>query len=112
MSSKPGKACLKKDDIIEVIAGKEKGKKGKVLLYVPATQRISIENLNMYKRHMKPSGSNKQGGIIEKEGSMNVSNVLLVCDKCGKGVRIKSKKLEDGKRVRVCRKCNEVLDRT
>ena len=87
------KAYLKKDDIVEVIAGKEKGKKGKVLVYIPATQRISIEKLNMYKRHLKPSASNKQGGIIEKEGSMNVSNVLLVCDKCGKGVRIKSKKI-------------------
>ena len=107
-----GKANLKKDDIVEVIAGREKGKKGKVLHYIPATQRISIEKLNMYKRHTKPSGANKQGGIIEREGSMSVSNVLLVCDKCGKGVRIKSKKLEDGKRVRVCRKCNEVLDRT
>ena len=112
MTQKVGKASLKKDDIVEVITGKEKGKKGKVLMYVPATQRISIEKLNMHKRHMKPSGSNKQGGIIEKEGSMNVSNVLLVCDKCGKGVRIKSKKLEDGKRVRVCKKCNEVLDKT
>jgi large subunit ribosomal protein L24 len=112
MGAKAQKACLKKDDIVEVIAGKEKGKKGKVLLYVPATQRISIEKLNMLKRHTKPSGNNKQGGIIEKEGSINFSNVLLVCDKCGKGVRIKSKKLEDGKRVRVCRKCNEVLDKT
>ena len=112
MGVKQGKARLKKDDIVEVIAGREKGKKGKVLLYTPETQRISIEKLNMFKRHTKPSGNNKQGGIIEKEGSISVSNVLLVCDKCGKGVRTNSKKLEDGKRVRVCRKCNEVLDKT
>jgi len=106
------KLKLKKDDIVEVIAGREKGKKGKILALFPNDGRLTIEKLNMLKRHTKPSAQNKQGGIIEKEGSMSVSNVLLVCDKCGKGVRIKSKKLEDGKRVRVCRKCNEVLDRT
>lgn len=112
MEAKGVKARLKKDDIVQVIAGKEKGKKGRVLMIIPATQRVTIEKLNMYKRHMKPGGANKQGGIIEKEGGINLSNVLLVCDKCGKGVPIKRKKLEDGKRVRVCRKCNEVLDKT
>lgn len=112
MGAKRVKARLKKDDIVQVIAGKEKGKKGRVMMVMPATQRVSIEKLNMHKRHMKPGGANKQGGIIEKEGGINLSNVLLVCDKCGKGVPIKRKKLEDGKRVRVCRKCNEVLDKT
>lgn len=111
MATNLQKRRLKKNDIVEVISGKEKGKKGKVLMIIPETQRLTIEKLNMLKRHTKPGGANKQGGIIEKEGTINISNVLLVCDKCGKGVRVKYKKLEDGKRVRVCRKCNEVLDK-
>ena len=105
------KCHLKKNDIVEVMVGREKGKKGKILLVNPETQRLTIEKLNMLKRHTKPGGANKQGGIVEKEGGINISNVLLVCDKCGKGVRVKRKKLEDGKRVRVCRKCDEVLDK-
>jgi large subunit ribosomal protein L24 len=105
------KNILKKDDIVQIITGKEKGKKGKVLAFFPETGRLTVEKLNMLKRHMKSDGKSRQAGIIEKEGSVHMSNVLIVCDKCGKGVRVKRKKLEDGKRVRVCRKCDEVLDR-
>ena len=102
---------IKKDDIVQVLTGKEKGKKGKVLLLFPGSGKVTIEKLNMLKRHMKSDGKSRQAGIVEKEGSIHVSNVLIVCDKCGKGVRIKRKKLEDGKRVRVCKKCEEVIDR-
>lgn len=105
------KSSLKKDDIVQVTTGKEKGKKGKVLAFFPETGKLTVEKLNMLKRHMKSDGKSRQAGIVEKEGPIHVSNVLLVCDKCGKGVRVKRKKLEDGKRVRVCRKCEEVLDR-
>ena len=105
------KNSLKKDDIVEVIAGREKGKKGKVLAFFPETGKLTVEKLNMLKRHMKSDGKSRQAGIVEKEGSVHLSNVLVVCDKCGKGVRVKRKKLEDGKRVRVCRKCGEVIDR-
>ncbi len=105
------KLKLKKDDIVEVIAGREKGKKGKILMLFPNDGKLTVEKLNMLKRHTKPSAQNKQGGIIEKEGRLAISNVLLVCDKCGKGVRTKRKKLEDGKRVRVCAKCGEVMDK-
>ena len=112
MAQKLRKLNLKKDDIVQIIAGREKGKKGKVLALYASENRLTVEKLNMYKRHMKSDGKSQQGGIVEKEGKLNISNVLLVCDKCGKGVLIKSKKLEDGKRVRVCRKCNEVLDKT
>ena len=105
------KLKLKKDDIVEVIAGREKGKKGKILALFPNDGKLTVEKLNMLKRHTKPSAQNKQGGIVEKEGALAISNVLLVCDKCGKGVRIKRKKLEDGKRVRVCVKCGEVMDK-
>jgi len=104
------KLHLKKDDIVQVMAGREKGKKGKVLNLFPERGRVTIEKLNMYKKHMKPTSQNKQGGILEREGSVHISNVLVVCDKCGKGVRVKRKKLEDGKRVRVCVACGEVLD--
>ena len=102
---------LKKDDIVQVLSGKEKGKKGKILALFPESGKVTIEKLNMLKRHMKSDGKSRQAGIVEKEGSIHISNVLVVCDKCGKGVRVKRKKLEDGKRVRVCRKCEEVIDR-
>ncbi len=105
------KLKLKKDDIVEVIAGREKGKKGKILALYPDERKLTVEKLNMVKRHTKPSAQNKQGGIVEKESRLSISNVMLVCDKCGKGVRVKRKKLEDGKRVRVCVKCGEVMDK-
>ena len=105
------KLKLKKDDIVEVIAGREKGKKGKILTLYPDAGKLTVEKLNMVKRHTKPSAQNKQGGIIEKEGRLAISNVMLVCDKCNKGVRVKRKQLEDGKRVRVCIKCGEVMDK-
>ncbi len=105
------KLKLKKDDIVEVISGREKGKKGKILALFPNEGKLTVEKLNMLKRHTKPSAQNKQGGIVEKEGALAISNVQLVCDKCGKGVRVKRKKLEDGKRVRVCVTCGEVMDK-
>lgn len=111
MTSKTVKSHVKKDDIVQVVAGKERGKKGKVLLVLQEKDRVKIEKLNMFKKHMKPDRQTQQGGIVEREGTIHLSNVLLVCDKCGKGVRVKRKKLEDGKRVRVCRKCEEVIDK-
>ena len=105
------KLQLKKDDIVEVIAGKEKGKKGKILAIYPARERVAVEKLNMVKRHTKGDGKSRQSAIIEKEGTIHVSNVLLVSDKIGRGVRTKLKKLTDGKRVRVCSKTGDVLDK-
>ena len=105
------KAHLKKDDIVQVIAGKEKGKKGKILAINPTRERLTVERLNMVKRHTKGDGKSKQSAIVEKEGSIHISNVLLVSDKVGKGVRTKLKKLADGKRVRVCSKTGDVLDK-
>ena len=102
---------LKKDDIVQVVAGKEKGKKGKILGLFPESATVTIEKLNMLKRHMKSDGKSRQAGILEKEGPMHMSNVLVVCDKCGKGVRTRRKKLGDGKRVRVCKQCGEVIDK-
>ena len=105
------KLQLKKDDIVEVIAGKEKGKKGKILAIYPAQERVTVEKLNMVKRHTKGDGKSKQSAILEKEGAIHISNVLLVSDKVGKGVRTKLKKLADGKRVRICSKTGDVLDK-
>jgi large subunit ribosomal protein L24 len=105
------KVHLKKDDIVQVIAGKEKGKKGKILAIFPTRERLTVEKLNMVKRHTKGDGKSKQSAIVEKEGSIHISNVLLVSDKIGKGVRTKLKKLADGKRVRVCSKTGDVLDK-
>ena len=110
MSGNLKKLNLKKDDIVQIMAGREKGKKGKVLALYVSEDRLTVEKLNMFKRHLKSDGKSQQAGIVEKEGKIHISNVLLVCDKCGKGVRIKRKKLEDGNRVRVCAKCGDVMD--
>ncbi len=104
------KSKLKKNDKVKVIAGKDSGKIGKVLKVNRKKQRILVENINVVKRHQKPTAQNRQGGIVEGEALLDWSNVMLVCNKCVKPVRIKMQELEDGKKVRVCRKCNEQID--
>jgi len=98
-----------KNDQVAVISGNEKGKKGKVLKTYPKTQRILVEGVNLIKRHTRPSSRNQKGGIIEKEGTINVSNVKVICPKCGRQTRVKHRILETGKSVRVCRHCAEML---
>jgi len=105
------KCHIKKDDKVKVIAGKDKGKIGKVLNIKRKDRRIVIENINMTKKHVRPSAKNRQGGIIESEAPIHWSNVMLMCSKCVKPVRIKMKRLEDGKKIRVCRKCDEIIDK-
>ena len=100
---------LKKEDTVVVTTGREKGKKGRVLQVVK--ERVLIEKINIIKKHMKPSQSNQQGGIIEKEAPVHVSNVRLICPKCDKPTRIGNLALGDGRKVRVCMKCKEVMDR-
>ncbi len=100
---------LKKGDTVKVIAGKEKGKTGKILSTIPGKQRVVVEKINLIKRHKRPDAKGK-GGIVEKEGPIHVSNVMYLCDKCGSGVRIGYKILDDGKKARVCAKCHETLD--
>jgi large subunit ribosomal protein L24 len=104
------KSRIRKDDKVKVITGKEKGKMGKVLKVLRDQNRVIIENVNFVKRHTKPGGQTRQGGIIEKEASIHSSNVMLMCNKCINPVRIKMQRLEDGKMVRVCRKCGEIID--
>jgi len=102
---------IKKGDTVKVITGKEKGKTGKVLEVDPPKHRIYVEKINFIKRHIRPSQKHRQGGIIEKEGSLHISNVMIVCQNCGKAVRIGIKYMDDGKKLRFCKKCSEVVDR-
>ena len=100
---------IKKDDRVTVLTGKDKGKTGKVLRVLSDKNRVVVEKVNMIKRHARPSQTNK-GGIIEKEGPIHVSNLQVICPKCADPARLGKKVLEDGSRVRVCRKCGEVID--
>ncbi|MCP4683755.1 MAG: 50S ribosomal protein L24 [Desulfobacterales bacterium] len=100
---------IKKNDKVIVIAGKEKGKLGAVLKVDSAKRRIIIEKVNVVKKHAKPTQTN-QGGIIEKEAPLNISNVMIVCNKCAEPTRIGKRILEDGSKIRVCKKCGESID--
>jgi len=100
---------LKKDDMVITLVGKDKGKTGKILKVLRDKNKVVVEKINIVKRHIKPTQINPQGGIIEKEMPIDVSNVLLYCKKCQKGVRIGKKMLEDGSKVRVCKKCGEII---
>ena len=104
------KCHLKKDDKVKVLAGKDKGKVGKVLRVLRKNERVLIENINIVKRHSRPSAQNRQGGIIESEAPIHWSNVQLMCNKCIAPVRIRMQRLDDGKKVRFCRACDEVID--
>jgi len=107
---KTSRANIKKDDKVKVVAGKDRGKIGKVLKVNRKKNRLLIENINMVKRHAKPTAKNKQGGIVEGEAAIQWSNVMLMCSKCMSPTRVKMQRLEDGKKVRACSKCNEIID--
>jgi large subunit ribosomal protein L24 len=96
---------IRRGDQVIVIGGKEKGKRGRVLTLDIAKQRVTIEKVNLVKRHTKPSQKQPQGGIVEKEGGLHVSNVMLLCPKCDKGVRTTFKVGGEKKKLRYCRKC-------
>jgi large subunit ribosomal protein L24 len=104
------KCNIKKDDKVKVIAGKDKGKIGKVLKVNRKNNRLLVEKINIVKRHTRPSQNNRQGGIIEKEMPIQWSNVMVMCNKCVTPARVKMQRLEDGNKVRVCVKCGETLD--
>ena len=102
---------IKKDDKVMVIAGREKGKIGKVVKVFSKEQRVIVEKINMVKHHARPSPTTGKGGIMEKEASIHISNVMVMCDKCMRPVRIGRKILDDGRKIRYCKKCNEVIDK-
>jgi large subunit ribosomal protein L24 len=104
------KIQIKKDDKVKVVVGKDKGKIGKVLKVDRKKDRILIEKINLVKHHSKPSAKNKQGGIVEGEAPIRVSNVMIMCNKCVSATRIKMQRLEDGKKIRLCVKCGEAID--
>ncbi len=101
---------IRKNDSVMVIAGKERGKTGKVLRVVTDKDSVIVERLNIVKRHTKPRGPQQSGGIIEKEAAIHASNIMIMCDKCNAPVRIGRKILADGKKIRICRRCLEALE--
>jgi large subunit ribosomal protein L24 len=104
------KPHVKKGDIVLVMTGKSAGKRGKVLQVFPKTGRIVVEGVNFVKRHTKPTRALPQGGILQKEGAIDSSNVMLFCSKCSNPTRVGKTVLEDGKTARVCKKCGEAFD--
>jgi large subunit ribosomal protein L24 len=101
---------IRKNDTVLVIAGKDKGKKGKVRYAYPKEERVLIEGVNFIKRHSRAQGAARQAGIIEREAPIRVSSVMLLCSKCNHPARIGFRFLADGKKVRFCRSCGEVVD--
>ena len=102
---------VRRGDTVAVIAGRERGKRGKVLRVLPEKGRVLVEHVNMIKKHQRPTQKLRQGGIIEREGALALSNVLVVCPRCDKPSRLGVKILGDGRKVRTCRRCGESIDR-
>ena len=100
---------VRKNDTVAVIAGNYKGKQGKVLRVIPSNNRAIIEGVNFIKRHTKPSQKRAQGGIVEREGTINVSNLMIICPKCNQRTKVGYRLLTDGGRQRVCKRCDEML---
>ncbi len=104
-------SSIKKNDKVEVLSGREKGRQGKVLKILKEKNMALVERVNMVKRHTKPGGkAGQQGGIIEKEAPLKLSKLMVVCPNCAKTTRIGSRVLEDGERVRYCKKCSEQIE--
>ncbi|MBA7507015.1 50S ribosomal protein L24 [subsurface metagenome] len=101
---------IRKNDTVIIITGKDKGKSGKVRRAFPKEDRVVVEGLNMIKRHSRAPRATRQAGIIELEAPIRLSNVMLLCDKCGKPTRVGFRFLADGKKARICNACQEVID--
>jgi large subunit ribosomal protein L24 len=102
---------IKKNDLVMVVNGKEKGKSGRVLKVIPEKEKVLLEKINIIKRHSRPHGQQRRGGILEKEAPLHISNVMLICEKCNKPVRIGRRLVEGSKKARFCRKCGEIFDK-
>ena len=100
---------IKKKDMVKVVAGNNHGKTGEVLKVFPDSNRVIVEKVNMIKRHTRQSQQAPQGGIVEREGPIEASNVMLICPKCSKPTRTGTTVLKDGSRVRICKSCKEML---
>ena len=105
------RASIRKNDTVMVITGRDRGKTGKVIHVVPEDNRATVERLNMVKRHTKARGPQSPYGIVEKEAAIHLSNLMIMCDKCNAPVRMGKLRLQDGRSVRICRRCKGELDR-
>ena len=106
------KLSVRKNDEVQVIAGRDAGKRGRVLRVLPDKVRVVVEGVNVIKRHTKPNPQRQiKGGVVEREAPLHASNVQLVCPECGKATRVGRKVLGDGRKVRICRKCEGVVDK-
>ncbi|MBI5554514.1 MAG: 50S ribosomal protein L24 [Elusimicrobia bacterium] len=100
---------LKKKDKVLILSGKDKGKKGEVLKLIPEKNQVIVSKVNFIKKHSRPNPKTGGGGIIQQEAPLNISKVMLLCTKCNQSTRIKIDTLSDGKKVRMCKKCGEIL---
>jgi len=105
------KMSFKKGDYVLVISGDDKGKKGKIVSIFPKKMQVIVESVNFLKKHTKPTQNVPQGGVIKQEGALHISNIKLICNKCNKPTTVKREKVKEGKRVRVCKKCKEIIDK-
>ncbi len=110
MKTKKKHPKIRKSDKVIVIAGREKGRIGTVLKVDSEKGRVIVEKVNLVKKHSKPSAQIAQGGIVEKEAPIYISNVMIVCNKCGERTRIGKRILKDGSKIRICMKCGEPMD--
>ena len=104
------KMHVKRNDIVKVLAGKDRGKQGKVIRVLPQRERVIVEGVNLAKRHVKARARNQKGGIVDKEMPIHISNVMLVCPSCKKATRVGFRTLEDGTKSRYCKSCDELID--
>ncbi len=103
---------IRRNDTVLVTTGKDRGKKGRVIRVVPEKNRVLVEGVNLVKRHTRPNpAKNIKGGVVQREATLHASNVQLVCPECGAHTRVGHKWLDDGRKVRICRKCNGVVDK-
>jgi large subunit ribosomal protein L24 len=101
---------IRKNDTVLVIVGKDRGKKGKVRFAYPKEEKVLVEGINFIKRHTKALRQVRQAGIVEREAPIHLSNVMLLCSRCNHPTRVGFRFLEDGRKVRICRSCGEVID--
>ncbi len=102
---------IKKNDRVSVLAGKDKGKEGKIIKMFLKKERVLVEGVNRVKRHTRPTQANRQGGIIEREAPLHISNVMLVCPNCSSAARFSVGWTPNGDKIRICKKCKEIIDR-
>jgi len=105
------KMRIRKGDLVKVISGKDKGKEGKILRNFPKEGKVIVEGVNMVTRHVKPTPKSPQSGLVKKEAPLHAAKIMLVCPSCGKATRVSRAFLEDGRKVRVFKKCGEIVDR-